>query len=86
MVDKWLKFFKFYKKDKAIKRFSVKDIVDGSSKRDIGESKAFDGYYTLNNFISIIIFYKYLNFKCSLSLNCILNCNTACHAQFITES
>ncbi len=29
--------------DKAIKRFSVKDIVDGSSKRDIGESKAFEG-------------------------------------------
>ena len=55
MVDKWLKFFKFYKKDKAIKRCSVKDIVDGSSKRDIGESKAFDGYYTINHFILYLL-------------------------------
>ena len=28
--------------DKAIKRFTVRDIVDASSKRDIGEAKAFE--------------------------------------------
>ena len=28
--------------DKAIKRFTVRDIVDASSKRDIGEAKAYE--------------------------------------------
>jgi len=31
-------------KDKAIKRFSVRDIVDASSKRDIEEASAYPGY------------------------------------------
>ena len=39
--DKQLKF-KYLRKDKAIKRFTVRDIVDASSKRDIGEAKAFE--------------------------------------------
>ncbi len=31
-------------KDKAIKRFLVKNMVDGSSKRDIEEQSVYDGY------------------------------------------
>jgi len=31
-------------KDKAVKRFTIKDIVDASSKKDLEESRAFDHY------------------------------------------
>ena len=31
-------------KDKAIKRFNIRDIVDASSKKDLDENKAFDNY------------------------------------------
>lgn len=31
-------------KDKAVKRFTIKDIVDTSSKKDIEEQRAFDPY------------------------------------------
>lgn len=31
-------------KDKAVKRFTIKDIVDASSKKDIQESRAFEHY------------------------------------------
>ena len=31
-------------KDKAIKRFTIRDIVDGSSKKDLIDSKAFDDF------------------------------------------
>ena len=31
-------------KDKAIKRFTIRDIVDGSSKKDLIDSKAFEDF------------------------------------------
>lgn len=31
-------------KDKAVKRFTIRDIVDASSKRDIIQAKAFDSF------------------------------------------
>ena len=31
-------------KDKAVKRFTIRDIVDASSKRDIIQAKAFDAF------------------------------------------
>ena len=31
-------------KDKAVKRFTIKDIVDASSKKDLEEQRAFDPY------------------------------------------
>jgi small subunit ribosomal protein S26e len=31
-------------KDKAVKRFTIKDIVDASSKKDLEEQRAFDQY------------------------------------------
>lgn len=31
-------------KDKAVKRFTIKDIVDASSKKDLQEQRAFDPY------------------------------------------
>ena len=31
-------------KDKAVKRFNIKDIVDASSKKDLEEQRAFDPY------------------------------------------
>lgn len=31
-------------KDKAIKRFNIRDIVDASSKKDLEENKAFENY------------------------------------------
>jgi len=31
-------------KDKAIKRYTVRDMVDGSSKRDLKENSAFDNF------------------------------------------
>ncbi|CAM5999709.1 unnamed protein product, partial [Sphagnum balticum] len=31
-------------KDKAIKRFTIRDIVDASSKKDLEESRAFETY------------------------------------------
>lgn len=42
-------------KDKAIKRFTVRDIVDASSKRDIRENMAFDcRFIFLNQYISFL--------------------------------
>ena len=38
-------------KDKAIKRFTVRDIVDASSKRDIGEAKAFECKIIIIDFV-----------------------------------
>ena len=41
----------FLKQDKAIKRFTVRDIVDASSKRDIGEAKAFECKIIIIDFV-----------------------------------
>lgn len=38
----YIKKLIYFFKDKAIKRFTVRDMVDASSKRDIKESIAFD--------------------------------------------
>lgn len=35
---------KLVPKDKAIKRFNIRDIVDASSKKDLEENKAFETY------------------------------------------
>ncbi len=45
-------------KDKAIKRFTVRDIVDASSKRDIGEAKAFECKFILNNLNKVFVIPK----------------------------
>ena len=35
---------KFCPKDKAVKRFNIRDIVDASSKKDLEENRAFETY------------------------------------------
>jgi small subunit ribosomal protein S26e len=56
-------------KDKAIKRFTVRDIVDASSKRDIAEAKAFECKFSLYLVFIIPKLYNKLQYCVSCAIH-----------------